>query len=303
MGSPGGMTSQVWLITGASSGLGRALAEAVLERGGRVVATARKHERLADLSARHGDRAVAMPLDVADAEQTRAAIAAAVDAFGRIDVVVNNAGYGLFGALEELSDDELRRQFETNVFGVLNVTRAVLPVLRRQRSGHLVQMSSLAGTASIFPGEAAYAGSKFAVEGISEALAGELGHLGLRVTIVEPGPFRTDFAGGASVRPVSIDDYEASVGATLEAFAEMGGAQPGDPELAARAITRAVDAEEPPLRLALGELAISNIRAKLDRQGGELDAWERLGQATPYPAAGARRGGAPPPPPPAFAPR
>ena len=278
-------TPRVWFITGTSSGFGRAIAEAALERGERVVATARNPERVVDLEERYPDAARAVALDVTDPAQARVAVDAAREAFDRIDVVVNNAGYGLFGALEELSDDELRRQFETNVFGVLNVTRAVLPVLRRQRSGHLVQMSSLAGTASIFPGEAAYAGSKFAVEGISEALAGELGHLGIRVTIVEPGPFRTDFAGGASVRPVSIDDYEASVGATLEAFAEMGGAQPGDPELAARAIIRAVDADEPPLRLALGELAISNIRAKLDRQGGELDAWERLGQATAYAAA------------------
>jgi NAD(P)-dependent dehydrogenase (short-subunit alcohol dehydrogenase family) len=278
-------TPRVWFITGTSSGFGRAIAEAALERGERVVATARNPERVVDLEERYPDAARAVALDVTDPAQARVAVDAAREAFDRIDVVVNNAGYGLFGALEELSDDELRRQFETNVFGVLNVTRAVLPVLRRRRSGHLVQMSSLAGTASIFPGEAAYAGSKFAVEGISEALAGELGHLGIRVTIVEPGPFRTDFAGGASVRPVSIDDYEASVGATLEAFAEMGGAQPGDPELAARAIIRAVDADEPPLRLALGELAISNIRAKLDRQGGELDAWERLGQATAYAAA------------------
>src|SRR5919197_3406631 len=196
MGSPGGMTSQVWLITGASSGLGRALAEAVLERGGRVVATARKHERLADLSARHGDRAVAMPLDVADAEQTRAAIAAAVDAFGRIDVVVNNAGYGLFGALEELSDDELRREFETNVFGALNVMRAALPQLRRQRSGHIVQISSLEGVAPAVAGETAYAGTKFAVEGLCEGLAKEVEHLGIRVTIVEPGPIRTEFGSG-----------------------------------------------------------------------------------------------------------
>jgi NAD(P)-dependent dehydrogenase (short-subunit alcohol dehydrogenase family) len=278
-------TSRVWFITGSSSGFGRAIAEAALEHGDRVVATARTPERISDLMERYRDRARTVALDVTDPAQARAAVDAAREAFGRIDVVVNNAGYGLFGALEELSEDDLRRQFETNVFGVINVTRAALPVLRSQGSGHIVQMSSLSGAASIFPGEAAYAATKFAVEGVSEALAGEIEHLGIRVTIVEPGPFRTDFARGAKAQGVTIGDYEESVGKTLEAFEQLAGNQPGDPQLAAEAIIRVVEAGDPPLRLALGDDAIAAIRGKLDQQLGELDAWERVGTSTAYAAA------------------
>jgi NAD(P)-dependent dehydrogenase (short-subunit alcohol dehydrogenase family) len=275
------MTSQVWLITGASSGLGRALAEAVLERGGRVLVTARNHERVAEFAARHGDRAVAAPLDVADGEQARAAVDAAVDAFGRVDVVVNNAGYGLFGALEELGDDELRREFDTNVFGALNVMRAALPQLRRQRSGHIVQISSLEGVAPAVAGETAYAGTKFAVEGVCEALAREVAHLGIGVTIVEPGPLRdTGFAAAASAHPPQNEDYLESVGSALAWFEDLAGKQPNDPARTAAAIVDAVAADEPPLRLPLGREVVDAIRSKLDRQREELDGWEGLSVAT-----------------------
>jgi NAD(P)-dependent dehydrogenase (short-subunit alcohol dehydrogenase family) len=180
---------RVWLITGASSGLGRALAEAALGAGDRVIATARDPQRLDELTGRYRGQAIAARLDVTDADEARAAVDDGLAAFGRLDIVVNNAGYGLFGALEELPADELRREFETNVFGALNVTRAALHQLRRQRSGHIVQISSLEGITPIAAGEAAYAATKFAVEGLAEALAKEIAHLGIKVTIVEPGRF------------------------------------------------------------------------------------------------------------------
>jgi NAD(P)-dependent dehydrogenase (short-subunit alcohol dehydrogenase family) len=278
--------ARVWLITGASSGLGRALAAAVLERGERVVATARNRDSVAALEQRHHERAIVASLDVTDAEQARAAFAAAIAAFGRVDVVVNNAGHGLFGALEELADDELRREFETNVFGVLNVTRAALPHLRAQRGGHIVQISSLEGIAPMLAGESAYAATKFAVEGLSEALAMEVGHLGVRVTIVEPGPVRTDFAAAAVARAPRSDDYGPSVGEALRLFEQLAGNQPNDPARVAAAIIEAVDADEPPLRLALGTEAVEAIRDKLDAQRRELDAWAAV-SATAATAAGA----------------
>jgi NAD(P)-dependent dehydrogenase (short-subunit alcohol dehydrogenase family) len=271
---------RVWLITGASSGLGRALAAAVLERGERVVATARNRDSVAELEQRHPGRAIAASLDVTDADQARAALGAAIAAFDRVDVVVNNAGYGLFGALEELADDELRAQFETNVFGVLNVTRAALPHLRRQRGGHIVQISSLEGVAPMLAGEAAYAATKFAAEGLCEALAKEVAHLGVRMTIVEPGPVRTDFAAGAVARPPRSDDYDPSVGDALRLFEQLAGNQPNDPARVAAGIIQAVDADQPPLRLALGAEALEAIRDKLDGQRRELDAWERVARST-----------------------
>jgi NAD(P)-dependent dehydrogenase (short-subunit alcohol dehydrogenase family) len=272
--------ARVWLITGASSGLGRALAEAVLERGERVVATARNRDSVAELEDHHPGQAIAAILDVTDAGQARTAIDAAVAAFDRIDVVVNNAGYGLFGALEELADDELRQEFETNVFGAINVTRAALPQLRRQRGGHIVQMSSLEGVAPMLAGESAYAATKFAVEGLCEALAKEVAHLGVRLTIVEPGPVRTDFAAGAVAKQPLIDDYDRSVGDALRLFAQLAGNQPNDPARVAAGIIAAVDADEPPLRLVLGTEALDAIRDKLDGQCRELDAWEQVARST-----------------------
>jgi NAD(P)-dependent dehydrogenase (short-subunit alcohol dehydrogenase family) len=270
---------RVWLITGASSGLGRALAAAVLERGERVVATARDRDSVDELVQRHPDRALAARLDVTDVEQARAAFGAAIAAFGRVDVVVNNAGYGLFGALEELGDNELRDQFETNVFGALNVTRAALPHLRSGRGGHIVQVSSLEGVAPLLAGETAYAAAKFAVEGLSEALAKEVEHLGVRVTIVEPGPVRTEFAAAAVARPPRSDDYDPSVGDALRLFEQLAGNQPNDPARVAAAIVEAVDSDAPPLRLALGTEAVEAIRDRLDAQRRELDAWEPVARS------------------------
>jgi NAD(P)-dependent dehydrogenase (short-subunit alcohol dehydrogenase family) len=274
---------RVWFITGTSSGLGRALAQAVLARGDRVVGAGGLSEGRAQPEERFTDHAVALPLDVTDAAQARAAVEAAVRDFGRIDVVVNNAGYGALGALEELSEDALRRQFDTNVFGVLNVTRAALPQLRRQRSGHIVQLSSLSG---VVPnaGEGAYAGSKAALEGLSESLAEEVAHLGIRVTIVEPGPFRTDFAGRSLHKAEPIDDYAETVGATRDFVSQLDGVQPNDPARGAEAIIQAVDSPTPPLRLPLGDQALEAIRAKLDDQRAELDAWADVSRATAFAA-------------------
>jgi NAD(P)-dependent dehydrogenase (short-subunit alcohol dehydrogenase family) len=278
--SGSGDRPRVWLITGASSGLGRALAEAALERGERVVATARDPKQVADLEDRYPTHAVAERLDVTDPDQARAAVEAAVRAFDRLDVVVNNAGYGLFGALEELTDEQLRGEFETNVFGALNVTRAALPQLRGQRAGHVVQISSLEGVAPAVAGESAYAATKFAVEGLAEALAKDVAHLGIRVTIVEPGPLRTDFAAGAVATAPRSEDYAESVGKALEWFEGLAGRQPNDPRRVAEAIIGAVEAAEPPLRLPLGQEAVDAIREKLDRQRRDLDAWERLSAST-----------------------
>lgn len=271
---------RVWLITGASSGLGRALAEAALGRGDKVVATAREPQRLDDLAGRYSGQVIAARLDVTDADEARAAVADGLAAFGRLDVVVNNAGYGLFGALEELPGEELRREFETNVFGALNVTRAALSQLRRQRSGHIVQISSLEGIAPIAAGESAYAGTKFAAEGLAEALAKEVAHLGITVTIVEPGPLRTDFAAGAIARAPRSGDYADSVGKALEWFEGLSGHQPNDPSRVAAAIIEAITSPEPPLRLALGTEAVQAIREKLDGQRRDLDAWEHLSAST-----------------------
>jgi NAD(P)-dependent dehydrogenase (short-subunit alcohol dehydrogenase family) len=271
---------RVWFITGASSGLGRAIAEGALERGDQVVATARRPERLAELEDEHGSRVVTTRLDVADAGQVGGAVDVALASFDRIDVLVNNAGYGLFGALEEIPEEDLRREFETNVFGSLAVTRAVLPHMRGQRSGHIVQISSLEGVAPAVAGEAAYAGTKFAVEGIAEALAKDVAHLGIHVTIVEPGPLRTDFAAGAIAHGPQSDDYGESVGKALEWFEGIAGQQPNDPSRVAEAIIAAIDADDPPLRLVLGEEAIDAVREKLDGQHQELDAWEGVGAKT-----------------------
>jgi NAD(P)-dependent dehydrogenase (short-subunit alcohol dehydrogenase family) len=270
---------RVWFVTGASRGFGRALSEAVLERGERLIVTARRQEFIDEFHERHPE-ALALRLDVTDRASAEAAVAEGIERFGGLDVVVNNAGYGHFGAVEELTDEELREQFEVNLFGVVNITRAVLPQLRAQRSGHLVQMSSLNGLEGMV-GAGYYCASKFAIEGLSETLAAEVAHLGIKVTIVEPGPHRTEFASRESARIAEpIDDYAETVGAARDAFAEMDGSQPGDPGRAALAIIAAVDAENPPLRLPLGEMALANIRAKLEGQLEELEAWRELSSST-----------------------
>jgi NAD(P)-dependent dehydrogenase (short-subunit alcohol dehydrogenase family) len=274
---------RVWLVTGASSGFGQAISRAALEAGDRVVVTARDVGRLGQLADREPERVLALELDVTDAAEARSVVAKSHDHFGRLDVVVNNAGFGHIGAVEELSDPEWHRQLEVNLYGVVHVTRAALPWMRQQRSGHLVQMSSLNGIEAL-PGGAYYVASKFAVEGFSESLAAEVAHLGIKVTIVEPGPHRTSFASERSAKWADpIDDYEESVGRTRAIIGQLDGNQPGDPERAARIILGVVDADEPPLRLPLGQVALDNIRAKLQGQLAELERWSELSGSSDFP--------------------
>lgn len=267
----------VWFITGASGGFGRALTEVVREQGDQVVATARDVSALDDLSG-----VLRLPLDVTRPEQVRAAVQAAVEQVGTIDVLVNNAGFGLVGALEELTDQQFRRVLETNLFGVFAVTRAVLPHMRARRSGHIVALSSMGGV-SANPGHVAYATSKFALEGMCEALAGEVGPLGIRVTIVEPGPFRTGFAGRSMTFADPIEDYRGTPAGTVRArFSDQDGVQPNDPRRAAEAIVAAVRDSSTPLRLPLGPEAVVRIRTKLQGQLADLDAWEKVSLDTRF---------------------
>ncbi|PXX57641.1 NADP-dependent 3-hydroxy acid dehydrogenase YdfG [Nocardia tenerifensis] len=268
--------SPVWLITGCSSGLGRALAEHALNRGDRVAVTARDRDRVTDLAERHGDRALPLELDVTDPAAVTAAVQACEDAFGRVDVLVNNAGYGYLAAMEEGEDAAVRALFETNVHGVVTVIKAVLPGMRSRRSGRIVNVSSFGGLAA-FAATGYYHATKFALEGLSESLHAELAPLGIAVTIVEPGGLRTEWA-GASMRqsPTRLDDYEQTAGKRRDATLAVSGRQPGDPARAAAAIAAIVDREAPPLRLLLGSDALTGARTRLDRMRGEIDANEAL---------------------------
>ncbi|MEU4524518.1 oxidoreductase [Amycolatopsis sp. NPDC024027] len=270
---------RVWLITGCSAGFGREIALAALAAGDRVLATARRPETLADLRERGGDRLRTAALDVTDAGQIDTAVQAALEAFGRIDVVVNNAGSGSVGAVEELTLAELRELMDVMFFGAVAVTKAVLPHLRAQGSGTVVQISSMGGQLSP-PGYGAYCATKFALEGISEALAAEVAPFGVRVLIVEPGAFRTEFGGGRMHRSRTIDAYAVSTGGTREAVDNMDGTQPGDPAKAAAAIVRAVGSDDAPLRLALGADAVEAIRAHHEAVAADLAAWEEVSRAT-----------------------
>ncbi|MBF6147948.1 MULTISPECIES: oxidoreductase [Nocardia] len=266
-------TDHVWFITGTSSGFGRAIAEAVLADGGSVVATARKTESLAELRDRAPERVLVAQLDVTDPASITAAVEEARVRFGRIDVLVNNAGYGLRGALEECDDEQLRALMETNVWGLISVTKAVLPLMRAQRSGHIVQLSSVGGVRARLGGTP-YALSKFAVEGLSEGLSYEVAPFGIKVTIVEPGPFRTDFAGRSIQWAESMPEYAPVFAEERERFQAQDGAQPGDPARAAAAVLRAVAMDEPPLRLPLGPEAFAGIRATLTQRLADLNELE-----------------------------
>lgn len=276
----------VWFITGCSTGFGRELARLVLEKGWRVAATARDPRKLDGLLAGHGERGRAIALDVTDHAQVARAVREAEEAFGRLDVVVNNAGYGYLSAIEEGEDAEIRAMFETNVFGLAAVTRAVLPGMRTRRSGHIVNISSQGGMIG-FPGSGYYAATKFAVEGLSESLSKEVAPLGIRVLIVEPGPFRTDWAGRSLKQSATwIDDYEQTSGARRKQISGYSGRQPGDPVRAAQAIITAVSADNPPLRLVLGRPALEGVRGKLRSVLDEIDAWEATTLGADFPDAG-----------------
>jgi NAD(P)-dependent dehydrogenase (short-subunit alcohol dehydrogenase family) len=272
---------KVWFITGCSTGFGRALTEAVLERGEIVVATARKPQRLEDLAQQYGDRILVLPLDITQPSDVQAAVNQTIATFGRIDVLVNNAGYGVFGAVEEVNVLDVRRQFETNVYGALDITRAVLPHLRRQRSGRILNISSSGGFIG-FPGAGIYCASKFALEGWSEALAKEVAPLGIHVTIVEPGAFRTAFNGTLVSPNQAIDDYAATSGQMLQWLRQMDGQQPGDPKKAAAAMIQVVNSPNPPLRLVLGSDVLEAIHTKLAAVAADLAAWKDVSIDTAF---------------------
>ncbi|MGW3287218.1 oxidoreductase [Streptomyces sp. NPDC001002] len=283
------MTTKTWLVTGASAGLGRELVVAALNRGDRVVATSRRPERLDDLACEHGDRLFAVALDVNDADDARAVVAAATERFGTVDVVVNNAGYATSAAIEEIPDADFRAQLDINLYGVVNVTKAVLPVLRRQRSGHIVQISSIGGRVGGTPGLGAYQTAKFAVEGFSEVLANEVAPLGIKVIIVEPGGLRTNWVAGAATSPVPVgEDYDRTVGQWARRFAEYNGKEPGDPARAARVIAEIVDAEEPPRRLLLGSDALGIALESGAERSAEAEKWADVSRSTDFPTSDER---------------
>jgi NAD(P)-dependent dehydrogenase (short-subunit alcohol dehydrogenase family) len=275
--------SQVWLITGSSRGLGRSLAEAVLSQGHRLIATARNPAQLADLVARYDDRVRAVALDVTDEGAAAAAIKTAVDAFGRLDVLVNNAGYGDVGAIEDTSLAEIRAQIETNLFGVIVVTKAAIPLMRAQGAGHIIQISSVGGRVGAL-GRAPYSAAKWGVEGFSESLAKEVGPLGVKVTIIEPGGFRTDFAGSSTTIRDGRPEYDATVGAAARFQRGYNGVQPGDPAKAAAAIIHIGSLDEPPLRLPLGSDA-ARVIEQADLARIEADKkWRALSVSTDFDA-------------------
>ncbi|MFF0475014.1 oxidoreductase [Streptomyces sp. NPDC004284] len=275
--------SKVWLITGANSGFGRAFTEAAIAAGDVVVAAARRTETLDDLVAAHPDQVDPVALDVTDAEAVDRVVAALIERHGRVDVLVNNAGRTHVGSVEETSDAELRSLFDVHVFGPAALTRAVLPHMRARRSGAIVQLSSVGGQMSM-AGFGAYSATKFALEGMSEALAAEVAPLGIKVLVVEPGAFRTSLFGNGSLSGDTIPDYADTVGAT-RAFVEGGdGGQAGDPAKAAAAVLAALNADETPLRLALGDDSIDAIHAHLEQVRADLNAWDKVGRDTRFDA-------------------
>lgn len=276
--------ARVWLVTGSSRGFGHELVTAALKRGHCVVATARHSQILAPLIDQYGaDRVLTTTLDVTDPGDARRAVDQAVDVFGRVDVLVNNAGYANSAPIEEMAEDDFRAQIETNLYGVVNLTRAVLPVLRAQRSGLIMQFSSVGGRVGGTPGMGAYQTAKFAVEGFSEVLANEVRPFGVRVVIVEPGAFRTDWQGSSmTMHPVG-PDYEPSVGAIHEFRRKSQGNQPGDPARAAELLVDLVDRDELPLRLPLGAAAVDQILASEQRRIDETQTWAALSRSVDFP--------------------
>ncbi|KVX97123.1 oxidoreductase [Burkholderia ubonensis] len=275
---------RVWFITGASRGIGALIAEAALADGNAVVAAGRRVPAIVE---RLGDSVALLPveLDVTDEAQAKAAVQAAVEKFGRVDVLVNNAGFGLLGAVEESADKDVRRMYDTNVFGLLNVTRAVLPTMRANRSGHVINISSIGGYRAA-AGFGVYSSTKFAVEGITEALHAELKPLGVHATVVEPGYFRTDFLDASSlvVAPDVIDDYDETSGAVRRKAMQLNRNQPGDPAKLAAAMIALVDAPNPPLRLPLGTDTLAAIAAKNAFVAQETETWKALSTSTDFAA-------------------
>ena len=278
-------TDPVWLITGCSTGFGRELAKLVLARGWRAVVTARNVDQVKDIAEGHADRALALALDVTQPEQIAKVVAEATRRFGRIDALVNNAGYGYLAAIEEGDDAEVRAMFETNVFGLIDMTKAVLPIMRKQTSGLIVNVSSIGGLTS-FAATGYYHGTKYAVEGLSESLSLEVKPLGIDVMLVEPGPFRTNWAGPSIKQSATrIDAYDTTAGERRNQTAARSGNQAGDPVRGAQAIIDAALSDTPPLRLLLGKAALELARKKLDFMRADFDKWESTTIGADFPSS------------------
>lgn len=266
--------SKVWFITGCSTGFGRHLAQEALAKGEKVAVTARNISDVKDLTEQYPSTAFAITLDVTKPELVKSAVKEAVEKFGTLDVLVNNAGIGYFGAIEESEEEQVRRMFEINFFGLAAVTNEVLPILRKQRSGHIINISSVGGSVA-FPGVGMYNATKFAVTGYSEALAKELQPLGIKVTVIAPSGFRTDWAGrSANDSKIKIDDYQATAHSNQGTIRGYSGNQPGDPVRAAQAIIKVVETPDAPVRLFLGAGALKGIRSKIDEMTKDINAWE-----------------------------
>jgi NAD(P)-dependent dehydrogenase (short-subunit alcohol dehydrogenase family) len=276
-------SSRVWFITGTSTGFGRLLAEALLKRGERVIATARDISKVADLPRQYPDKARAFTLDVTKPAEITSIVEQAITAFGHVDILVNNAGYGLNGAIEEVSEDEFEPMFQTNIYGLIRVTRAFLPHFRQRRGGHIFNLSSIGGLIGS-AGWGFYNVTKFAVEGFSEALAAELKPLGVHVTVVEPGPFRTDFLGrSGKLAKRELPEYAATAGEAREYLRTQSGKQPGDPQKAVEAILTAANSPQPPLHLILGRIALTRFRDKLSDWQKEIAVWESVTTGADFP--------------------
>jgi NAD(P)-dependent dehydrogenase (short-subunit alcohol dehydrogenase family) len=275
--------SDVWFITGCSTGFGRELAKLVLDRGYRAVITARDPGKIQDLAAGHKGRALALKLDVTDKAEVAATVRQAQAVFGGIDVLVNNAGFGYVGALEESEESEVRAMVETNFFGLARMIHEVLPGMRRRRRGSIVNISSIGGLVG-FPGTGYYCATKFAVEGLSESLSKEVAPLGIKVLVVEPGPFRTDWAGRSLKKSTQqIPEYAETAGAFRERIEGGSGKQVGDPIRACEAIIKALESDNMPLRLVLGAIALERARIKIEQMRNEIDAWEETALSADYP--------------------
>ncbi|WP_428330894.1 oxidoreductase [Mucilaginibacter sp.] len=277
------MKDKVWFITGCSTGFGRELAKEVLEAGYKAVITARKTADIEDIANEYKDTSIALTLDVTKAGDIEKAVADAVKHFGKIDVLVNSAGIGYFGAIEESEDDEVRRMFEINFWGLANVTKAILPIMRKQRSGHILNVASIGGLVG-FPAVGFYNATKFAVDGYSDALSKEVAPLGIKVTVICPSGFRTDWAGrSANNSKIVIDDYKATAETNKNTIRGYSGNQPGDPVRAAKAIVKAVETENPPLHLLLGVAALKGGRNKLEVLKKDFDAWAEVTEGADFP--------------------
>ena len=275
-------TQKTWFITGASTGLGEALATLLLDKGERVAATFRKPEQVEEFTKRQPGQSLGVLVDVSDAEQVKTAVQQAIDTFGHLDVVVNNAGYGSLGSIEEITEEETQRQFDVNVFGPLRVVRAALPHMRARKSGNILNITSVGGLLGLAHA-GIYNGSKFALEGLGESLAAQLGPLGIHVTNVEPGPFRTKWAGeSATYSETKIDDYAATVGVGLKNSLGRDGNQAGDPAKAAEAMYQLVRLPQPPVHLLLGGFAYKMVRDKLAAISKEIDDFAYLGEPTDF---------------------